>query len=148
MIVFGARRTIVNTVRVPPLQYVVFVRTFHLPRWLVRRARILIADLLLPHLRLRFLGVVFGRASTLSTEAVCFGFGLCLAAPAAGTPTAIASAPSAAVARARCVIRIGSFPVKRLATVPGDAGSAYPVRSRRANGNRRPGTFLTDDPAR
>ena len=51
-----------NTVRVPPLQYVVTVRIRCLVGRLVRRERILVADLLVPHLRLRFFGVVFGSA--------------------------------------------------------------------------------------
>ena len=41
---------------------------------LVRRARIFVADLLLPHLRLRFSGVLLGSAVTVRTVVVCFGF--------------------------------------------------------------------------
>ena len=42
----------------------------------------MVADLLLPHLRLRFFGVVFGSASTVLTVTVCFGFFALAAGPA------------------------------------------------------------------
>ena len=67
-------RLIVKTVRVPPLQYVVTVRIRCLVGRLVRRARIFVADLLEPHLRLRFLGVVVGSDVTVRTVVVCLGF--------------------------------------------------------------------------
>ena len=70
-----------KTVRVPPLQYVVTVRIRCLVGWLVRRERIFVADLLLPHLRLRFFGVVLGSAVTVRTVVVCFGFAALAAAP-------------------------------------------------------------------
>ena len=64
---------------------------------LVRRARIFVADLLEPHLRLRFLGVLRGSSETVRTDVVCFG----LAAASAPTGATNARTASAAVARAR-----------------------------------------------
>ena len=107
--------------RVPPSQYMVTVRTRFFVGRLVERLRILVAERLLPHLRLRFLGVVVGSASTVRTVVVCFGFAL--AAAPLGSAMTRATAPSAAEVRTRCDIRIGSFPVNRVASVPG-AGSA------------------------
>ena len=84
-----------KTVRVPPLQYVVTVRIRCLVGRLVRRERTLVADLLVPHLRLRFLGVVFGSAVTVRTDVVCFGFAAFAAAPPGTANARIASAAEA-----------------------------------------------------
>jgi hypothetical protein len=77
---------------------VVTVRIRCLVGRLVRRLRIFVAELLLPHLRLRFFGVVLGSTVTVRTVDVCFGFF------AASAPAGVANArtASAAVARARC----------------------------------------------
>jgi hypothetical protein len=86
---------------------------------LTRRARTLVADLLEPHLRLMLLGSFDGNCVTVTKVVVCFGLLALAATPAGAANARIASATEA---RARCDIRIGSFPVKRAATVPG-AGS-------------------------
>jgi hypothetical protein len=61
---------------------------------LVERLRIFFAERVLPHLRLRFLGVFAGSASTRRTVLVCFG--LDFAATPLGNAMTRAIAPSAA----------------------------------------------------
>ena len=95
---FGCLRRIVNAVRVPPSQYVVLTRMRCLVGRLTRRERIFVADLLEPHLRLRFVGSLVGSAETVRTVVVCFGF-FAASAPAGA---ANARTASAAEARARC----------------------------------------------
>jgi hypothetical protein len=80
------------------LQYLVIVRIRCLVGRLVRRERIFVADLLEPHVRLRFVGTLVGSEETVRTVVVCLGFF------AASAPAGVANArtASAAEARARC----------------------------------------------
>ena len=61
----------------------------------MRRERTFVADLLEPHLRLRFFGVLVGSVVTVRTVLVCFGFF------AASAPAGVASARTASAAEAR-----------------------------------------------
>ncbi len=82
------------------------MRTRFLVGWLVRRRRILLADLLLPHFFLTFFGVLDGSVLTTLTTDVCRGFFFVRAVAPPGTATASASAPSATDARTTCDIRL------------------------------------------
>src|SRR3954451_4881256 len=86
-----------------------------------------------------FFGVVFGSALTTRTTVVCLGF-FGLAAAPLGTATASASASAA---EARRDDNGGSFPVSRMASVPGAMTHQLILGSANCH---VVGTFLTDDP--